>query len=109
VYHFRNGGDEEVYIASADWMPRNLDRRVELMSRVAAADAKKRLLGVLDFMFDDNVKARALGPDGEYRRRRPGRSEEAVRAQARLYEEARTRAERVQAAPVTLEPIVKGA
>lgn len=109
VFHFRNGGDDEFYIASADWMPRNLDRRVELMTRVASPDIAARLETALDAFFDDNAKARVLGSDGTYKRRRPGKGEEAVRAQQRLYDDAKSRAERLRAAPVALEPIEKTA
>jgi hypothetical protein len=68
VYHFRNGGDEEVYLSSADWMPRNLDRRIELLFPVPTA-LRGKVLEVLDTMFADNVKARRLAADGTYRRR----------------------------------------
>ncbi|MGF2076134.1 RNA degradosome polyphosphate kinase, partial [Enterococcus casseliflavus] len=71
VYHFRNGGDEEVYLASADWMPRNLDKRVELMFPLEAPEARAKALAALDAAFQDNVKARWLQSDGSYRRRRP--------------------------------------
>ena len=87
VFYFRNGGDEEVYLSSADWMPRNLDRRIELLFPVAP-DCRKKVLEVLDAMFQDNVKARRLMPDGTYRRRRPGKGEEPFRAQIHLYREA---------------------
>ncbi|HZM49295.1 MAG TPA: polyphosphate kinase 1, partial [Vicinamibacteria bacterium] len=68
VFHFRNGGEDEVYLASADWMSRNLDRRIELLFPVAPENRKK-VLDVLDAMFQDNVKGRRLQPDGTYRRR----------------------------------------
>jgi polyphosphate kinase len=105
IYHFWNGGDEEHYIASADWMPRNLDRRIELMTRITSRDAVDRLSSILDWFFEDNQKARLLEPDGTYRRRRAGKGEEPVRVQTRLYDEAKGRAERLRATPLTLEPI----
>ena len=109
IYHFRNGGDEEYYIASADWMPRNLDRRIELMTRITAKEATDRLSTVLDWFFEDNQKARVLEPDGTYRRKKAGKGEEASRAQQRLYDEAKARAARLHAAPLTLEPIKRAA
>jgi len=105
IYHFFNGGDEEYYIASADWMPRNLDRRIELMSRVASKETAERLAIILDWFFEDNQKARVLEQDGSYRRRKPGRSEDPFRVQVRFHEEAKARGERLRTAPLTLEPI----
>ncbi|MBK5255727.1 MAG: polyphosphate kinase 1, partial [Vicinamibacteria bacterium] len=105
IYHFFNGGDEEHYIASADWMPRNLDRRIELMSRVVSKEAAERLSTILDWFFEDNQKARVLGSDGVYVRRKSGKSEDPSRVQVRFYEEAKGRADRLRAAPLTLEPI----
>jgi len=105
VFHFRNGGDEEVYLSSADWMPRNLDRRIELLFPVAAENRKK-VLDVLDAMFLDNVKGRRLLPDGTYRRRRPPRGEEPFRAQLHLYRRTQHTLERARAgAAVTLAPM----
>lgn len=105
VYYFRNGGDEEVYLSTADWMPRNLDRRIELLFPVAP-ECRKRVLEVLDYMFLDNVKARRLTADGTYRRKRPSRGEEPFRAQMRLYEQTRRAAERARAAATPVfEPV----
>ncbi|HEY9282215.1 MAG TPA: polyphosphate kinase 1 [Pyrinomonadaceae bacterium] len=69
VLYFQNGGDEEVYIGSADWMHRNLDRRVEVVAPVKDQQLKKYLREVLlEAYLRDDVKARALGPDGTYAR-----------------------------------------
>jgi polyphosphate kinase len=68
AYYFQNGGDEELYTGSADWMPRNFDRRVETVAPVADPRLKKYLKDVLlDAYLRDNVKARLLGADGRYR------------------------------------------
>jgi polyphosphate kinase len=68
AYYFQNGGDEELYTGSADWMPRNFDRRVETIAPVRDERLKKYLKDVLlDAYLRDNVKARVLGPDGRYR------------------------------------------
>jgi polyphosphate kinase len=106
AFVFRNGGDTEVYLASADWMPRNLDRRVELMFPVVDESCRQKVQESLEVLFADNQKSRLLAPDGTYSRLTPGRGE-ALRCQERLYEmldEARTRARSVM--PVRFEPIV---
>jgi len=84
VYYFRNGGDEEIYLASADWMTRNLDRRVELLFPVENDAHKKTLHSALMAMFRDNVKARRLGADGVYRRVAPAKGEAPFRVQEYL-------------------------
>jgi polyphosphate kinase len=67
AYYFANGGEEELYTGSADWMPRNFDRRVETVAPVGDERLKKYLKDVLlDAYLRDNVKARLLGPDGRY-------------------------------------------
>ncbi|MBV9926761.1 MAG: polyphosphate kinase 1 [Acidobacteria bacterium] len=68
AYYFQNGGEEELYTGSADWMPRNFDRRVETIAPVRDERLKKYLKDVLLAAYlRDNVKARVLGPDGRYR------------------------------------------
>jgi len=106
IYSFRNGGDQELYLASADWMPRNLDKRIELLFPVESAECRAKLLQALDAMFQDNVKARVLQADGSYKRRRPARGEDPFRAQLELYRQAKAASERARAgAGVTLEPL----
>ena len=89
TYYFLNGGEEEVYLASADWMTRNLDKRIELMFPVESAEHKAKVLYTLRAMFRDNVKSRWLAADGEYRRRPLAPGEAPFRVQAHLQEEAR--------------------
>jgi polyphosphate kinase len=68
AYYFRNGGSEEMYTGSADWMPRNFDRRVETVAPVRDERLKKYMKEVLlGAYLRDNVKARVLGADGSYR------------------------------------------
>ena len=106
VFHFRNGGDDEVYLGSADWMARNMDRRIELLFPVSAPEARAKVLSALDAMFQDNVKARRLQADGTHTRLRPARGEEPFRAQLHLYREAQRAMERARAASsAALEPI----
>lgn len=75
IYIFGEGAEEKVYLASADWMPRNLDRRVEAFFPIEAPDAKRRVVQeIYENTVRDNVKRRELQPDGTYRRvsRKPG-------------------------------------
>lgn len=66
VMYFLNGGDEEVYLSSADWMTRNLTRRIELMCPVFDPRLRKHMINVLRLNLNDNVKARELLPSGSY-------------------------------------------
>ena len=66
IFYFENGGNPEIYMGSADWMPRNLDRRVEIVFPVEDEEIKKELTHILDLEFRDNVKAHILQPDGTY-------------------------------------------
>jgi len=69
IYYFANDGAEEVYIGSSDWMPRNLDRRVEVITPIQDFRLKQYLKDeVLGAYLSDNVKARQLMPDGSYKR-----------------------------------------
>ena len=86
VFYFRNGGHEEVYLGSADWMSRNLDRRLEILFPVKAPTLARRLIGILEVYFADNVKASRLLSDGRYER--VPKSGAPVRAQERFYLEA---------------------
>jgi polyphosphate kinase len=82
IYLFENGGDPETHVASADWMGRNLDRRVELavpvLDPVIAETLGSHIVSVL---LSDNVKSRELQEDGSYRRLAPGPGEMPVDAQ----------------------------
>lgn len=66
IFYFENGGEPEVYIASADWMTRNLTRRVELMCPVFDKSIQQSLINILRLSLKDNVKARQLQPNGMY-------------------------------------------
>jgi polyphosphate kinase len=106
VFHFRNGGDEEVYLSSADWMPRNLDKRIELLFPVESQEGRQKVLLALDAILQDNVKGRRLQTDGSYRRRRPAKGEEPYRSQIELHREAKRAVERVRVGSgVTFEPL----
>jgi len=106
VFHFRNGGDEEVYLSSADWMPRNLDKRIELLFPVESPEGRQKVLLALDAIFQDNVKGRRLQADGTYKRRRPAKGEDAYRSQIELHREAKRARERLRAGTgITFEPL----
>lgn len=66
IFYFENGGNPEIYMASADWMSRNLDRRVEIMFPVEDAKLKKEVKHILDVQLADNVKAQLMQHDGSY-------------------------------------------
>lgn len=68
IYYFYNNGDEEVYLSSADWMSRNLNRRVELLFPVQDDICKNTVKNILDITLKDNVKSRILNSDGSYTR-----------------------------------------
>ncbi len=89
IFYYRNGGDEEIYLGSADWMPRNLNRRVEIVFPVIDADSVHRLKQTLDIYLTDTVKARRLRPDGSYERLRPIGNAEPVNSQELLISQIR--------------------
>lgn len=66
IFYFYNDGSPEVYMGSADWMPRNLDRRVEIMFPVENESLKAQVIHILELQLEDNVKAHILQPDGTY-------------------------------------------
>lgn len=66
IFYFFNDGNTEVYMGSADWMPRNLDKRVEIVFPVIDEELKKKALHILEVELADNVKARVMKPDGTY-------------------------------------------
>lgn len=87
VYYFGNGdtGADELYLGSADLMPRNLDRRVEVLFPLEAPALKARVRDeILPLLLRDNVKARVLQPDGTYVRRHPAPGEATLDSQAAL-------------------------
>jgi polyphosphate kinase len=66
IFYFENSGHSEIYMASADWMPRNLERRVEILFPVLNPELKEKVKHILDVQLADNQKARLLEPDGNY-------------------------------------------
>ncbi len=66
IFYFENSGGYEIYMGSADWMPRNLDKRVEILFPVEDEDLKKEVLHILEIQLEDTVKAQVMQPDGSY-------------------------------------------
>jgi polyphosphate kinase len=108
VFYFGNGGDPLVYIGSADWMDRNLSRRVEVVFPIEAPELKQRMIReVLAISLGDNEKARELMPDGSYRRVAPAAGQAPLRSQQRFLDIALQNAARrvtETAPPPTSQP-----
>ena len=97
VFWFRHGGDPRVFISSADWMTRNLDKRVELMTPVDEPGLREELEFMLEAGLSDNVKGRELGPDGTYHRSpAPEKASQTFRSQEVLYAHSKDRAARAR-------------
>lgn len=87
IFYFYNDGEEEVYMGSADWMPRNMDRRVEIIFPVEDVSAKAKVLHILKVLMKDNLKAYYLKEDGQYFRY-DKRGKKTLGAQATFCDEA---------------------
>ena len=105
IFSFRNGGHEEMYLGSADWMTRNLDKRLEILFPVKSAVLIRRLTGILETYFADNVKARRLLPDGTYERVRG--KDAPVRAQEKLYLDTVEAARAAKAPAMRFRPLTR--
>jgi polyphosphate kinase len=94
IFHFENDGKPEVFLSSADWMPRNFRRRVEIFFPVEDTRLHHRIVeNILGVTMMDNVKARVLQADGTYRRESPQPGEPAVRSQVEFQNMAREMAD----------------
>jgi polyphosphate kinase len=87
IMHFHHAGKSRVFITSADWMPRNLDKRLELMVPVKDPACRDRLIRMLDLYLADTESSWILQPDGSYRRAQP-RKKKSLRSQEALYRQA---------------------
>jgi polyphosphate kinase len=94
ILYFNNGGAEEFFISSADWMPRNLERRVELLVPVPDGGIREQLRLIMDAYAADNTQAWQLGPKGFWKRIHPGEGEKLFSAQNRLQDLAEEAAAR---------------
>jgi polyphosphate kinase len=105
IFHFHQGGDNEVYISSADWMTRILEKRVELMTPILDRASKKLLIGILKSCFRDNQNSYLIQPDGSSKRIEREKGEGRFRMQAHLTQLfARQAAAAQQARSSSLEP-----
>ena len=96
IFHFENAGQPKVFLSSADWMPRNFYRRIELAFPVENPALRDQIINeVLPSFLHDRVKARELQPDGKYRRLKPEGSEPRAQAQWHFREVSRERAKKM--------------
>jgi polyphosphate kinase len=96
IYHFQNADDPLVYLSSADWMPRNFFRRIEVAFPVENTALRDQIINeVLPSFLNDRVKARGLQPDGRYRRLKPEGREPRAQAQWHFREVSRERAKKM--------------
>ena len=93
IFYFYSGGNEEVFMGSADWMPRNLEKRVEIVFPVEDEQIKKEVMHILDIQMKDNVKASILQADGTYTKP-DKRGKTLVNSQEYFCKEATERAEK---------------
>jgi polyphosphate kinase len=106
IYFFENAGQPVVYLSSADWMPRNFERRIEIAFPIEAPALRDELINeVLPTFLSDRIKARELQPDGSYVRLQPEKGE--PRRQAQLYFRERSRATRKVIAESGQKPAMK--
>ena len=109
IFYFYNNGEEEMYMGSADWMPRNLDKRVEIMFPLEADNLKTRLKHILDTQLADTVKAHIMKPDGTYEKI-DRRGKPTINSQIQFCEEACEAAKAFSTTPVesrTFQPLEK--
>jgi polyphosphate kinase len=82
IYYFKNGGNEEIYLGSADLMPRNIDRRVEVLFPVQDRQMILHIRDdILSYYLKDNIKARKMLPDGSYNRLKSEKDVEPINIQ----------------------------
>ena len=107
LFYFHHGGSSEVYLASADWMTRNLEKRIELMIPIEEPALKRRLVRILEAYFLDNTQASRLMPDGSSQRIVRAKGQKAFRVQDYFYQQARKVAKaREHERAMTFEPHV---
>lgn len=99
IFYFQNGGAEEIYLSSADWMNRNLDRRIELMFPVLDHDVFKEVKSILNTYFEDNTNAQVLKENGTWEPVKRNSDEKEKRAQEILYKRYKRRAESANKEP----------
>jgi polyphosphate kinase len=103
IIYFGNGGSEEIYLSSADWLPRNLEKRIELMFPVRDEGARARVREILAAYFRDNAKAHRLGSNGRWKKIKPAEGEASYSVQADFYETVKRRKALAEAPEEELE------
>ena len=107
LFYFHQGGNAGVYISSADWMTRNLEKRVELMIPIEEPPLKRRLVRILEAYFQDNTQASRILADGSSQRIVRTKGQKAFRVQDYFYQQARKAAKaREHERAMTFEPHV---
>ncbi len=107
AFYFHHGGDAKVYISSADWMTRNLEKRVELMIPIETARLKRRLVRILEACFKDNVQAYDILANGSSSRIERKKGAKTFRLQEHFFKEAQKAArDREHERAMTFEPHV---
>jgi len=86
IYYFYDNGNEDVLLGSSDMMPRNLERRVEVLFPIPDPKLRKAAIEILKIHLKDNIKSRRLNPDGTYTRIHPGTEEKPLNSQNWLIE-----------------------
>lgn len=99
VFYFQNNGSPEMYLASADWMTRNLDKRIELMFPVLDENVFKEIKDTLDIYFSANTNTQTLQSDGTWLAEKPKPGEQVRRAQEILYKKYKEQAEKAPKTP----------
>jgi polyphosphate kinase len=109
IFSFYQGGESAVFIASADWMSRNLERRIELMIPIYEPALKRRLINILKSCMTDNCNAHSMLPDGSSTPIKPAKGQKAFRAQLHFYREAKRLAKAIEhERSLTFEPHTPG-
>ena len=96
LFYFYNNGEEDVFLSSADWMPRNLNERIELLVPIEYGPHKERIKEILRLNYEDNVNGHVMNSDGTYTLLDALTTDGAIDAQAAFQKEAETREEPVE-------------
>ena len=99
IFYFQNGGSEEIYLSSADWMQRNLDKRIELMFPIFDRGVFEAVKEILFLYFDDNSQSHVLQRNGTWKANVPGAGEQRLRVQEILYKKYKTKDDAKRNAP----------
>ncbi|MDO4583134.1 MAG: polyphosphate kinase 1 [Planctomycetia bacterium] len=105
IFHFHNGGSPEVYLASSDWMTRNLEHRLEILFPILSPGIQQRILHMLDVYLSDNQKSQQLKSDGRWSKVMPQEGMPPIRAQEIFHWEAEEQAMRPSHPPLRYIPL----